>query len=164
MLNPKIHGWIQYYGKISCRSLKPVYYYLPHRLIRWILNKYKRFKGSKVKAAKWLRHVTVSYPNLFYHWGLGYKLVWSIGKYRLYNKSRMNWAVHSLSYVFIGYAGALSLSKYSERGLGVKSPFTYSTSCSTLLLVLRNKTFCYSMTILLEFSRNNQHRIHTKGY
>jgi uncharacterized protein with ParB-like and HNH nuclease domain len=33
------------------------------------------FKGSKVKAVKWLRRVTNSYPNLFYHWGLGYKLV-----------------------------------------------------------------------------------------
>lgn len=75
LLNPKIRGWIQYYGKISRRSLKPVFYYLHHRMIRWILNKYKSFKGSKVKAIKWLRQVTVSYPNLFYHWELRYKLV-----------------------------------------------------------------------------------------
>ena len=44
-------------------------------MIRWILNKYKRFKGSKVKAVRWLRQVTVSFPNLFYHWEVGYKLV-----------------------------------------------------------------------------------------
>ncbi len=75
MLNPRIRGWVQYYGKISRRSLQPVFYYLHHRLIRWILNKYKSFKGSKLKAIKWLRHVTNSYPNLFYHWSLGYKLV-----------------------------------------------------------------------------------------
>ena len=75
LLNPKIRGWIQYYGKISRRSLRPVFYYLHHRLIRWILNKYKSFKGSKVKAIAWLRRVTQSYPNLFYHWELGYKLV-----------------------------------------------------------------------------------------
>ncbi|WP_394332182.1 group II intron maturase-specific domain-containing protein [Anditalea andensis] len=75
MLNPKIRGWLNYYGKISRRSLRPVFYYLHHRLIRWILNKYKSFKGSKVKAIKWLRQVTVSYPNLFYHWEQGYKLV-----------------------------------------------------------------------------------------
>jgi len=37
-----------------------------------ILNKYESFKGSKVKALKWLRKVTDSYPNLFYHWGLDY--------------------------------------------------------------------------------------------
>ena len=75
LLNPKIRGWINYYGKISRKSLKPVFYYLHHRMISWILNKYKRFKGSKVKAVRWLRRITSSYPNLFYHWSLGYKLV-----------------------------------------------------------------------------------------
>jgi len=75
LLNPKIRGWVQYYGKISKRSLNPVFYYLHHRLIKWILNKYKSFNGSKVKAIKWLRQVTKSYPGLFYHWELGYKMV-----------------------------------------------------------------------------------------
>lgn len=75
LLNPKIRGWIQYYGKISRRSLQPVFYYLHNRMIRWILNKYKSFKGSKIKAVKWLRFITKSYPKLFYHWELGYKLV-----------------------------------------------------------------------------------------
>jgi RNA-directed DNA polymerase len=75
LLNPTIRGWIQYYGKVSRKSLWPVFYYLHHRLISWVLNKYKSFKGSKVKAIAWLRRVTSSYPNLFYHWELGYKLV-----------------------------------------------------------------------------------------
>jgi len=74
LLNPKIRGWINYYGKINRRCLKPVFYYLHHRLIKWILNKYKRFKRSKVKAVKWLRWVCNSFPNLFYHWTLGYQL------------------------------------------------------------------------------------------
>jgi group II intron reverse transcriptase/maturase len=75
LLNPKIRGWIQYYGKISRKSLQPIFYYLHNRMIRWILNKYKSFKGSKIKAVKWLRFIMKSYPNLFYHWELGYKLV-----------------------------------------------------------------------------------------
>ncbi|MEQ9288714.1 MAG: group II intron maturase-specific domain-containing protein [Cyclobacteriaceae bacterium] len=75
LLNPKIRGWVHYYGAISRKSLGPVFYYLHHRMIRWILNKYKRFKGSKLKAVAWLRRVVHSYPNLFYHWSLGYKLV-----------------------------------------------------------------------------------------
>jgi RNA-directed DNA polymerase len=74
VLNPKIRGWIHYYGKVSQRSLRPVFYYLHHRMIRWIQNKYKRFKGSKVKAIAWLRQIGKSYPMLFYHWELGYKL------------------------------------------------------------------------------------------
>ena len=75
LLNPKIRGWVQYYGKISRTSLNPVFYYLHHRIIRWILNKYKDFRGSRVKAINWLRHISDANPYLFYHWGLGYKLV-----------------------------------------------------------------------------------------
>jgi len=74
LLNPKIRGWINYYGKVKRNSLKPVFYYLHHRLIKWILNKYKRFKRSRVLAVKWLRRVTHQYPNMFYHWALGYQL------------------------------------------------------------------------------------------
>ena len=74
LLNPKIRGWLNYYGKINRRCMRPVFYYLHHRMIKWILNKYKRFKRSKVKAVRWLRWVCKSYPNLFYHWVLGYQL------------------------------------------------------------------------------------------
>jgi RNA-directed DNA polymerase len=75
LLNPKIRGWVHYYGKISRRSLQPVFYYLHQRMIKWILNKYKRFKRSRIKAIKWLKSITKSYPNMFYHWQLGYRLV-----------------------------------------------------------------------------------------
>ena len=74
LLNPKIRGWLNYYGKINRSCLRPVFYYLHHRMIKWTLNKYKRFKRSKVKAVGWLRWVYNSYPNLFYHWTLGYQL------------------------------------------------------------------------------------------
>ncbi len=74
VLNPKIRGWINYYGKIRRNSLKPIFYYLHHRMIKWILKKYKRFKNSRKRAVKWLRRITNDYPNLFYHWTLGYKL------------------------------------------------------------------------------------------
>ncbi|MFB9095743.1 MULTISPECIES: group II intron maturase-specific domain-containing protein [Flavobacterium] len=75
LLNPKLRGWINYYAKISKRSLYPVFYYLHQRMIKWITNKYKRFKWSKIKAVKRFREIVKSYPNLFYHWELGYKLV-----------------------------------------------------------------------------------------
>ena len=75
LLNPKIRGWLNYDGKINRRCLRPVFYYLHHRTLKWVLNKYKRFKRSKVKAVRWLGWVYKSYPNLFYHWALGYQLV-----------------------------------------------------------------------------------------
>ena len=74
ILNPKIRGWINYYGKIRMKSLKPVMYYLHHRLLKWAMKRYKGFKGSRIKAIKWLRKMTISFPNLFYHWSLGYQL------------------------------------------------------------------------------------------
>ena len=74
LLNPNIRGWLNYYGKISRRSLGPVCYYLHHRLIKWVLNKYKRFRASKAKAVNWLRKVYNAQPNLFYHWYAGYKM------------------------------------------------------------------------------------------
>ena len=74
LLNPKIRGWLNYYGKINRSCLRPVFYYLHHRMIKWTLNKYKRFNRSKVKAVRWLRWVYNSFPNLFYHWTLGYQL------------------------------------------------------------------------------------------
>jgi len=74
VLNPKIRSWINYYGKIRRNSLKPIFYYLHHRMIKRILKKYKRFKNSRKRAVRWLRRITNDYPNLFYHWTLGYKL------------------------------------------------------------------------------------------
>jgi RNA-directed DNA polymerase len=38
------------------------------------LNKYKRFKRSRVLVVKWLRGITKHYPTMFYHWALGYQL------------------------------------------------------------------------------------------
>jgi len=75
LLNPKIRGWANYYGRVSRKSLTPVLYHLHHRIIKWVLNKYKRFKGSKIKAINWLRRILKFYPNLFYHWQLGYKFM-----------------------------------------------------------------------------------------
>lgn len=75
ILNPKIRGWINYYGKVSRKSLNPVLHHLHHRMIKWVLNKYKGFKGSKFKAVNWLRMVLSSYPNLFFRWELGYKFM-----------------------------------------------------------------------------------------
>ena len=34
LLNPKIRGWINYYGKIKRKSLNPVFYYLHNRLLK----------------------------------------------------------------------------------------------------------------------------------
>jgi len=74
LLNQKNHAWLNYYGRIHSRCMLPVFYHLHHRLLKWLANKYKHFKRSKVKAVSCLRRVCACYPNLFYHWILAYCL------------------------------------------------------------------------------------------
>jgi group II intron reverse transcriptase/maturase len=75
ILNPKIRGWMQYYEKFRKTSLTCVFHRLHNRLVKWILNKHKRFKGSVKRGFDYLRGIYKSYPYLFYHWELGYPLV-----------------------------------------------------------------------------------------
>ena len=75
LLNPKIRGWIQYYDRFCYRTLSNVFHRLHNRLMKWVLNKYKRFKGSRKLAFQYLREIYKSYPTLFYHWQIGYHFV-----------------------------------------------------------------------------------------
>ena len=72
--NPKIRGLINYYCKFKWWELKNVIRVFHSRLIKWVLNKYKRFGRSYEKAHAWLVEVRRSFPTLFYHWSYGYKV------------------------------------------------------------------------------------------
>ncbi len=71
-LNPVIRGWINYYGRFRGYELNRVFRLLQVRLTRWARKRYKRYRTSIIKCYKWLDRVRVQYPNLFYHWQLGY--------------------------------------------------------------------------------------------
>lgn len=75
LLDDKIRGWVQYYDKFSYRTLTKVFHRLHNRLAKWLINRYKRFKRSKHRAYDHLRYIRRRYPNLFYHWRIGYHLV-----------------------------------------------------------------------------------------
>jgi len=71
LLNPKLRGWINYYGKFRKARLKHFLHNLNVRLLKWIRNKYKRFR-NRIKAAKlWLNNVYKSNPRLFALWSFG---------------------------------------------------------------------------------------------
>lgn len=72
-LNLKIRGWINYYGVYRLSDLRAVFRVLNNRLLKWVQNKYKRFRKRIDKARKWLRNVADCYPNLFEHWKFGWK-------------------------------------------------------------------------------------------
>lgn len=75
LLNSKIRGWIGYYDRFRPRTLTKVFHRLHNRLIKWIRNRFKRFRNSKKRAIAHLKYVYRHYRYLFYHWQIGYHLV-----------------------------------------------------------------------------------------
>ncbi|HLS11033.1 MAG TPA: group II intron reverse transcriptase/maturase [Flavobacteriaceae bacterium] len=71
-LNPKLRGWIRYFGKYRGYSLSKVFYILRIKLVRWARYHYKRYRNNLTKAYKWLDTVRKQFPSLFYHWHVGY--------------------------------------------------------------------------------------------
>lgn len=69
LLKSKIRGWINYYGKFRLSDMRKLFRLLHIRLVKWIRNKYRRFKRKEwVYAYRYLQKVSRYYPNLFYHW------------------------------------------------------------------------------------------------
>lgn len=72
-LRPHLQGWINsYYGKIKLGLLRRVFSNLNDRLIRWAVNRYKRFHRSRWQTRQWLRMICSDFPNLFLHWHYGF--------------------------------------------------------------------------------------------
>lgn len=72
-LRPHLQGWINsYYGKIKLGLLRHVFSHLNDRLLRWAVNRYKRFHRSRWQTRKWLRMICSDFPNLFLHWHYGF--------------------------------------------------------------------------------------------
>lgn len=67
-VNPQMLGVIRYYGKFKLRGLQQLMWHFEFRLSKWVLNKYKKFKGSYSKAYKWIKYLKRSYPTMFYYW------------------------------------------------------------------------------------------------
>ena len=67
-LNPKIDGWINYYGKFSLYAMKPVGRQINQALIKWCMNKYKSFRYSKARAIRFMVEISEKRSHLFAHW------------------------------------------------------------------------------------------------
>jgi group II intron reverse transcriptase/maturase len=70
--NPKIRGWINYYGMFRIHKLMRIFRIFHWRLIKWAVKRYGRFGGSMHKAGRWLRDLANCYPGLFVHWQYGF--------------------------------------------------------------------------------------------
>ena len=69
LLKLKIRGWINYYGKFRMSEMRKVFRLLHIRLVKWIRNKYRRFRKKPWYVGyKHLQQLSRNYPTLFEHW------------------------------------------------------------------------------------------------
>jgi len=71
VVNPRVQGWINYYGSYYRSAIHQHLRQLEAYLVRWAIRKYKRFKRHKSWAGTWLGRIAKQAPSLFAHWRLG---------------------------------------------------------------------------------------------
>jgi RNA-directed DNA polymerase len=69
--NPKVHGWLQYYGRFYRSALYPPMRQLDRSLARWAYQKYKKLRGHLRRATHWVARIARRDPKLWAHWQLG---------------------------------------------------------------------------------------------
>jgi RNA-directed DNA polymerase len=67
-LNPKLRGWISYYGEFYKSKLNETLEAVEQQLASWAQRKYKKLRGSYKKAIEWIGEIRKSRPKLFVHW------------------------------------------------------------------------------------------------
>jgi RNA-directed DNA polymerase len=70
-VNPRVQGWINYYGLFYKSLLIPLFRHLEGHLARWARRKYKRLANSRARAYNFLSRIFQQAPTLFAHWRLG---------------------------------------------------------------------------------------------
>ena len=68
ILNPIVRGWMNYYGRYSPSAMEYTLRCIDRRLVKWAMCKFKRFRGHRRRAEKWLSDVKKREPYLFAHW------------------------------------------------------------------------------------------------
>lgn len=66
-INPKVAGWMAYFGVFYRSALYPALQRINAYLVRWMRRKFKRLKPKKKALETWWRLVT-QYPGSFAHW------------------------------------------------------------------------------------------------
>jgi RNA-directed DNA polymerase len=69
--NPVLRGWIAYYGRFCPSAMTPVLKHFDNTLVAWAMRKYKRLKGHKTQACRFIESIAKRQPDLFVHWRKG---------------------------------------------------------------------------------------------
>ena len=69
-INPVARGWINYYGAFYRSKLRFLAWRINEHIVRWAMQKYKRFRRHAARAFTWLVRIHQHQPALFAHWQL----------------------------------------------------------------------------------------------
>jgi RNA-directed DNA polymerase len=69
-INAVVRGWINYYGRFYPSALVPSLNRINDYLVRWIVQKYKRYRGRWMRARDALGRAAALHPRGFAHWQL----------------------------------------------------------------------------------------------
>lgn len=68
LVNPIMRGWLAYFDKFFKSEVRPVCENLELLLVKWAMGKFKKLRGKKHRAYRFLDEVRKSNPSLFCHW------------------------------------------------------------------------------------------------
>ena len=69
--NPKVRGWIRYYGRYYRSALYPAMKQLDRTLASWATRKYRKLRRHRRRAAQWIARISRRDPTLWAHWQMG---------------------------------------------------------------------------------------------
>ena len=70
-VNSIVRGWLNYYGRFFKSAMATTLQRINDYLVRWAQRKYKRLRGRRTRASRWLARVARRDPAMFAHWGFG---------------------------------------------------------------------------------------------
>jgi len=71
LLNPKLRGWMAYYGRYYPSAMYAVWRHFNTTLVAWAMQKFKSLRRRKTQAGRFLERIAQRDPRLFYHWSIG---------------------------------------------------------------------------------------------
>jgi hypothetical protein len=68
LINPKLRGWFNYYGRFNPSALRPIERHVGQSLVRWACRKYKQLRRLRVRGWAWLMQLIERQPTLLALW------------------------------------------------------------------------------------------------
>jgi RNA-directed DNA polymerase len=72
MFNAALRGWVNYYGAFYKSAMYPTLRHIDRKLVLWATRKFKRLRGHRRRARRWLERIARRQTNLFAYWPLLY--------------------------------------------------------------------------------------------